>query len=62
MKIEFTLDQLSVLDKALQQLPYHMAAPLIQSINAQLIEQKKIMDTPLENQNIFPKTHQQSGE
>lgn len=48
MKIDFTLAQLSILDKAIQQLPYHIAAPLIAHINAELEAQQKIMDTPIE--------------
>jgi len=48
MQIDFTLEQLSVLDKAIQQLPYYLAAPLVQHINTQLAEQQKIMDTPIE--------------
>lgn len=41
MKINFTPDQLSILDKAIQQLPYYVAAPLIQHINQQIEEQSK---------------------
>jgi hypothetical protein len=48
MKLEFTLDQLATLDKALQQLPFFVAAPLISCINKQLAEQQKVMDTPVE--------------
>lgn len=62
MKLEFTLEQLGILDKAIQQLPYYMAAPLIASINKQVVEQKEIMDTPISEEVIFPKTHQQNGE
>ena len=47
MQINFTLEQLSVLDKAIQQLPYYVAAPLIAHINTELEKQKQIMDTPL---------------
>lgn len=36
MKIEFSREQLAVLDKALQQMPYYLASPLINHINAQL--------------------------
>ena len=32
----FTTEQLVVLDKALQQMPYYMAAPLISHINTQI--------------------------
>ena len=41
MKIEFTTDQLIVLDKALQQMPFYLAAPIIASINKQLAQQQK---------------------
>lgn len=50
MKIDFTFEQLAILDRALQQQPYYVAAPLIQSINAQLAEQQKVMDTPIEGE------------
>ena len=52
MKLEFTLEQLSILDQALQQLPYGVVAPLIASINNQLAEQKRIMDTPITEETI----------
>ena len=39
MKLEFSPEQISVLDKALQQLPYYVAAPLIKHINAQIQQQ-----------------------
>jgi hypothetical protein len=45
MKLEFTLEHLSILDKALQQMPYGMVAPMIHSINKQLADQQKVMDT-----------------
>lgn len=62
MKIDFSIEQLSVLDKAIQQLPYYVAAPLIQHINKELAKQKQIMDTPIDESNlVFPKTHQQGG-
>jgi len=61
MKIEFSLEQLSILDKAIQQLPYYLAAPLIADINKQVVEQHKIMDTPIEAEAVFPKTQQQNG-
>jgi 16S rRNA A1518/A1519 N6-dimethyltransferase RsmA/KsgA/DIM1 with predicted DNA glycosylase/AP lyase activity len=48
MKLDFTLAQLATLDKAIQQLPYYVAAPLIAHINAELEAQQKIMDTPIE--------------
>lgn len=62
MKIDFTFEQLGILDKAIQQLPFYIAAPLIQHINSELEKEKKIMDTPIEEEKIFPKTHQQGGE
>ena len=36
MKIDFSMEQLAILDKAIQQLPYYVAAPLIQHINTQI--------------------------
>lgn len=48
MIIDFTLEQLALLDTAIQQLPYYQAAPLIATINKQLAEQQKVMDTPIE--------------
>jgi hypothetical protein len=48
MKIEFTIEQLGVVDRALQQLPYYLAAPLIADINKQIQEQQKVMDTPVD--------------
>jgi hypothetical protein len=47
MKIDFNIEQLSILDKALQQLPYYLAAPLINHINKELEKEKAIMDTPI---------------
>lgn len=47
MKIDFTFEQLSVLDKAIQQLPFYMAAPLLDHINKELAKEKQIMDTPV---------------
>jgi hypothetical protein len=40
MKLELTQDQLIILDEALQQLAYYKAAPLIQEINKQILEQE----------------------
>lgn len=48
MQIDFTLEQIQILDKAIQQLPYYVAAPLIAHINKQIAQQKQIMDTPME--------------
>lgn len=48
MQIDFTFEQLSILDKAIQQLPYYLAAPLVKHINDQLAAQQKIMDTPVD--------------
>jgi hypothetical protein len=38
--LTFTLEQLRVIDQAIQNMPYHLAAPIISSINAQLAEQR----------------------
>lgn len=48
MQIDFTLEQLTILDKAIQQMPYYLAAPLIQHINKELEKQKQIMDAPVD--------------
>jgi len=42
MRIEFNEQQLQVLSAALVELPYHMAAPLIQHINQQMKEQQAV--------------------
>lgn len=34
--LEFSKEDLEVLDKAIQQLPFYLAAPLLQKINEQL--------------------------
>lgn len=39
MNFQFTNEELKVLDKALQQLPYFMSAPVINSINKQIYDQ-----------------------
>lgn len=62
MKIDFSLEQLAVLDRAVQQLPYHVAAPLIAHINQELTKEKRIMETPIDAEGVInPKTHQQNG-
>lgn len=38
MKLEFTNEQLAILNEALIQLPFKVAAPLIQQINQQIQE------------------------
>jgi hypothetical protein len=40
MKIQFNEQQLQVLNAALVEIPYRMAAPLIQHINQQIQEQQ----------------------
>ena len=45
MKLEFTLEQLAILDKAIQQMPYYMAAPLLNEINKQIESQRKQADS-----------------
>jgi hypothetical protein len=37
-ELTFTAEQLAILDRALQQLPYHLAAPLLNEINRQIAE------------------------
>ena len=48
MKIDFTTEQLNVLDKAIQQLPYYVAAPLILHINKEIEKQRTDKDTQLD--------------
>ena len=40
MKIEFTNEQLMVLNQAIVELPYRLAAPLIAHINAEIQKQQ----------------------
>jgi hypothetical protein len=47
--IEFTSDQLATLDKAIQQLPYFVAAPLIAHINREL---QKLHDLAADERDI----------
>jgi hypothetical protein len=56
MKIDFTIEHLQIIDKAIQQIPYYLAAPLIEHINKELQIEKAIMDTPIspsEAQKLF---------
>jgi hypothetical protein len=69
MNITFTQDQLAIIDKALQQLPYHLAAPLFAHINSEIgkSSQSPHAETAkarvMTNQDVIcPKTHQQNGE
>jgi hypothetical protein len=39
--LKFTLDDLKIIDAALAEMPYRIAAPLISSINFQLNSQEK---------------------
>lgn len=41
IELKFTVEQLQILDKALQNLPYREAAPIIAHVNKQLAEQQK---------------------
>lgn len=50
MKIDFSYEQLALIDKAVQQLPFYLAAPLIAHINKEIETQKKEMDMPIELQ------------
>jgi hypothetical protein len=57
MHLDFTLKELEILDLALQQMPYFQAAPIIASINKQLAEQQRVMDTPI----AAPDAHLSAG-
>lgn len=53
MKLEFNMEQLAILDRAIQQLPFHTASPLLQNINDQL--QKQLQQNKVDTQvNINP--------
>jgi len=42
LKLEFSEQQLAVLDSALSEIPYRLAAPIIQHINNQIHEQRAL--------------------
>jgi len=46
MKLEFTEQEMLLLDKAIQQLPYYLAAPLVASINKQMQSATQIDTSP----------------
>jgi|LakMenEpi03Aug12_release.lakeMendotaPanAssembly.Ray.scaffolds.fasta_scaffold1372073_2 hypothetical protein len=52
MIFNLTNEQLVIIDKALQQLPYYVSATLIQEINRQIIEQNKDQLSKFENAEI----------
>jgi hypothetical protein len=54
MKIEFNDQQLQVLNAALVEIPYRVAAPLIQHINQQIQEQFN-SESPTRTGNAYPK-------
>lgn len=54
MKIEFNEQQLSVLNAALVEIPYRVAAPLIAHINQQIQEQLN-SEQPTRTGNAYPK-------
>lgn len=41
----FTTEQLVMIDKAIQQMPYYMAAPLLNEINKQIESQRKQIES-----------------
>ncbi len=51
IKIGFTTDQFITLDKAIQQLPYAIAAPLIAHVNLEL---QKLHDLATDKRNEVP--------
>jgi hypothetical protein len=57
MKIEFNDQQLLVLDSALSELPYRVAAPLIQHINHQIHEQMSLDSDKIINDSHKPKSN-----
>ena len=54
MKIEFNEQQLQVLNAALVEIPYRVAAPLIAHINQQIQEQLNL-ESPTQTGNAYPK-------
>lgn len=54
MKIELNEQQLSVLNAALVEIPYRVAAPLIAHINQQIQEQLN-SESPTRTGNAYPK-------
>lgn len=54
MKIEFNEQQLGILNVALAEIPYRMAAPLIAHINQQIQEQLKL-ESDGRTGNAYPK-------
>jgi len=54
MKIEFNEQQLGILNAALVEIPYRMAAPLIAHINQQIQEQLN-SESPTQTGNAYPK-------
>jgi hypothetical protein len=54
MKIELNEQQLQVLNAALVEIPYRVAAPLIQHINQQIQEQLN-SESPTRTGNAYPK-------
>jgi hypothetical protein len=54
MKIEFNEQQLSILNAALVEIPYRMAAPLIAHMNQQIQEQLN-SESPTRTGNAYPK-------
>ena len=54
MKIEFNEQQLGILNAALAEIPYRMAAPLINHINQQIQEQLNL-ESKGQTSNAYPK-------
>ena len=54
MKIELNEQQLGILNAALVEIPYRVAAPLIQHINQQIQEQLN-SESPTRTGNAYPK-------
>ncbi len=54
MKIEFNEQQLGILNAALAEIPYRMAAPLIAHINQQIQEQLNL-ESKGQTGNAYPK-------
>lgn len=63
INLVFTVEQLKVIDTALQQTPYYVAAPIIKDINSQIQKHfdKKIDDKNMPTGQTMPPDEQQGS-
>ena len=50
--IQFTIDELRVIDQALQNMPYKYAASVINTINIQIEDQRRLEDSSGSNESV----------